>query len=105
MVSPIDIISPLTTELAVGGVGGFLVGYALRKVAKIIAILTGLGMLGLYTLVSQEIIEVNSIELGRIMPGVKGQAFGLQVGLADLFTYAPFVAAFIGGLYLGFRKG
>jgi len=105
MVSPIDLMSPLTTEIGVGGAGGFLVGYALKKVAKIIVAIIGLGMLGLYVLFSRGIIEVNFTDLGRVVPGVHGQALGLQVGLVDLFTHAPFGAAFIGGLYLGLRKG
>ena len=41
------ILTPLTMELSLGGVGGFLVGYAVKMIAKIIAVLLGLAFLGL----------------------------------------------------------
>lgn len=104
MVSPFDLVSPLTTEIVIGGAGGFLVGHTLKKVAKIIVVIIGLGLLGLSVLVSRGIVKANVTDLGRVVPGVQGQTFGLQVGLVDLFTHAPFGAAFIGGLYLGFKK-
>jgi uncharacterized membrane protein (Fun14 family) len=40
-----EVISPIVFQLGVGGVGGFVVGFALKKLSKLVLILTGLFVL------------------------------------------------------------
>ena len=54
-----SIITPLVTQLGVGGIGGLCVGYALKKVAKIVAFILGISFLGLQYLAYEGIISIN----------------------------------------------
>ena len=99
-----NLITPLTGELGIGGLGGFLVGFAFKKVAKIVAVIAGLGMLGLWYLSSEGIIHIDENALRISVPGVFGSFGGFQSVAASLFTHAPFCAAFLGGLYLGLTR-
>lgn len=99
-----NIITPLTGELGVGGRGGFLVGFAFKKVAKIVAVIAGLGVLGLGYLSSEGIIHIDQEALRLSVPGVFSSLGGFQSVAASLFTHAPFCAAFLGGLYLRPKK-
>jgi uncharacterized membrane protein (Fun14 family) len=51
--------SPLLTSIGVSGVAGFLVGVALKQVAKILAVGAGLFFAALMYLESQNIVNVN----------------------------------------------
>jgi uncharacterized membrane protein (Fun14 family) len=46
-----DNIIPLTYQVGVGGVGGFIAGYASKKLLKIVALIVGLFILALIYLV------------------------------------------------------
>ena len=100
-----DLLSPLLMELGIGGLGGFLMGYYLKKVAKLIVMIVGFIYLGMYYLVSTQIIAIDFSALGRSLPGMQGQAMGIQFGFASLVEHAPLGAAFLGGLYLGIQNG
>ncbi len=101
----VDLTTPIVTQLGIGGIGGFLVGYALKKVAKIFAILLGLAILaGLY-LAQVGVISVNYDRLTSAVSGalpLLGKAGDL---LVHLTANLPFAGAFIGGLVFGLKKG
>ena len=97
-----NIITPLTGEL--GGLGGFLVGFAFKKVAKIVAVIAGLGILGLGFLSSEGIIRIDQEALRLSIPGVFSSLVGFQNVALSMLSHAPFFAAFVGGLYLGLMK-
>ncbi|GAG03906.1 unnamed protein product, partial [marine sediment metagenome] len=42
-----NILTPLAGEIGVGGIGGFLAGWALKKAAKMVAVIIGMAFLGL----------------------------------------------------------
>jgi uncharacterized membrane protein (Fun14 family) len=96
-----NLITPLTGELGIGVLGGFLVGFALKKVAKIVGMIAGLVILGLWYLSSEGIIYIDENALGISVPGVLSSFVGFQNIAASLLFHAPFSAAFLGGLYLG----
>ena len=54
-----EVISPIIFQLGVGGVGGFVVGFALKKLSKLVLILTGLFILALIYLSTRGIIDIN----------------------------------------------
>ena len=105
MSSPTDIFTPLIGELGIGGVGGFLVGFAIKKAAKIIALIIGLFFLSLQYLAYKNIISINYGALKIVASDLLGQSTGVQTWLTDFIAHVPVSAAFVGGLYLGLQRG
>jgi uncharacterized membrane protein (Fun14 family) len=105
MVSLSNLLTPLVGEIGIGGVGGFLSGWALKKAAKIMAFIIGLAFLGLQYLAYEDIIKIDYGALQEWANGLVGQASGAQNLLADFIVHAPFASAFIGGFYLGLQRG
>lgn len=98
-------MTPVVSELAVGGVGGFVVGYALKKVAKMVAIALGLGFVALQYLVYKGLITVDYDLLRKTVMNLMGETTGFQSLVADLAIRIPFGASFIAGFCLGLKKG
>ncbi|MFL6318898.1 MAG: FUN14 domain-containing protein [Nitrososphaeraceae archaeon] len=51
--------SPLLTTVGFGGVAGFLIGYAVKKIMKILAVGAGIFFTALMYLESQNIVNIN----------------------------------------------
>ena len=100
-----NLLTPLAGEVGIGGIGGFLVGYAAKKTAKIVAVLLGITFLGLQYLAYEDIIAIDYLALQNFANELVGQAAGTQSILTDLIVHAPFGASFVGGVYLGLQKG
>ncbi len=105
MISLSNLLTPLVGELGIGGVGGFLVGFAIKKAAKIMALIIGLFFLSLQYLAYQNIITIDYGALQLYANQILGQTAGAQTWLTDFIVHAPFGAAFVGGLYIGLQKG
>ena len=54
-----EIIGPVVYELGLGAVGGFVVGFALKKIAKIFLIVIGIFIAALLYLGASDIININ----------------------------------------------
>ncbi len=100
-----NILTPLAGEIGLGGVGGFLSGWALKKAAKMMAIVLGVAFLGLQYLAYKGVIAIDYSALTTWANELLGQASGVQNLLTDFIVHAPFGAAFIGGFYLGLQRG
>jgi len=100
-----DIVSPLVYQLGVGGVGGFLVGYTIKKVSKLIVVLIGLFIVLLLYLGTSEIITVNYTELWNALVGLLGLAGQTATWFVSLVSVLPFMGSFIAGLLLGLKLG
>jgi len=98
-------LTPLAYQIGIGGMGGFIAGYALKKMMKIVAIVIGLFILVLVYLGYRGIITINYGELGNAVSG----ALGLSGQAAELITpiiaHLPFAGAFGFGFFLGFKIG
>jgi uncharacterized membrane protein (Fun14 family) len=105
MITLSNLLTPLVGELGIGGVGGFLVGFALKKAAKLIAVIIGLFFLSLQYLAYENIISIDYGALQTFANELLGQTAGAQTWLTDFIVHAPFGAAFVGGLYFGLQKG
>ncbi len=106
----IDLTSwwPLASQLGVGLVAGFAVGYALKKVGKLVAVAVGLVFVVIQVLAWQGFLTVNWPEVqARVDPLLEAPA--LQSGwrsLVGVLTYnLVFAGAFVPGLILGLRRG
>jgi len=93
--------------LEVGGSGaiGFLIGFAAKKVAKVIAIIIGLELVLFKFLESREILTVNWNRLtnGIVKAGEEGSTRG-QDWVMTFVSTAGVGAGFVGGFFLGFKK-
>ena len=97
-------IDPLIFQLGVGGAGGFLAGYAVKKIAKILAFFAGIYFLSLLYLNQTGVINVNYEKFLEIISG-----FATNEQVTNLFSMAvaslPFTASFAAGLIFGLKKG
>ena len=92
-------------QLGIGGVGGFVLGYIIKKVSKLIAVLLGLFILFLLYLGVKGVISINYdalLKAIRDLLGFAGQAAGWLIGFVSLL---PFMGSFIAGFLLGFKAG
>jgi uncharacterized membrane protein (Fun14 family) len=78
-----SILTPLIAQLGVGGIGGLCVGYAVKKVAKVV----NYGAL--------EAWGVNAL----------GSAVAAEGVLAAMIANLPFAASFVVGLGMGLKMG
>jgi len=100
-----EILSPLAYQLGVGGIGGFVVGYAFKKISKLIIVLIGLFIIALLYLGTSGIININYEALWKALEGsfsFAGQAASWLIGLISIL---PFMGSFIVGFLLGFKLG
>jgi len=96
-----EFLSPIAFQLGIGGFGGFLVGYVLKKVVKI-ALILGAFVLVIIYLAYRNVIDVNYDDLLKSISGYAGSAWEF---LTPLLSNLPFVGSFILGLVLGLKIG
>ncbi|MEX2501059.1 MAG: FUN14 domain-containing protein [Trueperaceae bacterium] len=101
-------IWPLLEQVGFGLVAGFVAGYALKKVGKVVALVLGLFFIGLQLMAWYGFV---TIEWGRLQSEVEPLlgAESLNDGwrtLLSVVTYnLPFAAAFVPGFVLGLKRG
>ena len=101
------VIVPLVQQLGLGGIAGAIVGFAFKKVAKIIAVLLGVVFILLQYLAYKNAIVINWGEVtGAAAPHLADGGKDVAAGVWQVLTHnIPFGAAFTAGFLLGFRKG
>ena len=98
-------ITPLSYQLGLGGVGGFIAGYALKKMMKIVAVIIGLIILLLVYLGYRGIITINYEALGDSVSGALGLTGQAAEIVSPIIAHLPFAGAFGLGFFLGFKMG
>jgi uncharacterized membrane protein (Fun14 family) len=99
------VFSQLGYQVGVGAVGGFIVGYAVKKISKLAAILLGLCIIGLIYLSTSGIISINYDALWNAIAGALGMASSAFSWLVGVIALIPFAGSFIVGFLLGFKLG
>lgn len=100
-----SLLTPLITQLGVGGIGGLCVGYALKKVAKITAFLIGIAFLGLQYLAYKDIISINYGALENWARGVASNVGAAEGILTAMIANLPFASSFLVGFAIGVKMG
>jgi uncharacterized membrane protein (Fun14 family) len=100
-----NLFTPLVGSIGIGGIGGFLVGYALKKLMKLIAIIIGVFTITLIYLASKNIIMINYPALNEWANRLATSLGGTNISLTPVVTHLPFAGSFIAGSALGFKKG
>jgi uncharacterized membrane protein (Fun14 family) len=98
-------ISPLVYQLGIGGIGGFIAGYALKKISKLVAIVIGLFIIALIYLSVKGIISINYGALWNALSGWMGSASQAVSWFVGAVSLLPFMGSFVAGLLLGFKLG
>lgn len=97
-------------ELGTGGVIGGIIGFAAKKVAKILAVLVGLQLALFKFLETRGILEVNWQAIGgatqNATAGATNAASSQPPGwIMSLLSALPVSAGFTGGFLVGFKQG
>lgn len=95
-------------QLGVGGVLGALAGYAVKKVAKVVAVLLGLLFVIVQLLAFHKMITINWGNIAHaLQPHMTASGAGhAATSLWKVLLYnVPFGAAFGFGFYFGLKKG
>jgi uncharacterized membrane protein (Fun14 family) len=100
-----EIIGPVVYELGLGAVGGFVVGFALKKIAKIFLIIIGVFIAALLYLGASDIININFGALWNAVGNWLGGAGAAASFLIGLIALIPFIGSFAIGFFLGFKLG
>jgi uncharacterized membrane protein (Fun14 family) len=103
--APADMITPMVGELGIAGLGGFCVGYAIKKVTRIVAALAAVFFMGVQYLSYIGIVEINQTALQDWVNSALTGASTLQEPFLLLLSQASLGAGFAAGLVLGLKKG
>ena len=98
-----EVFAPILLQLCIGGIGGFFIGYAIRKVVKV-ALILGIVVFFLMFLVYINVIGIDYGGLVKMISNfikATNPALGL---LTPLLVHLPFVGSLIIGLIIGFKK-
>jgi uncharacterized membrane protein (Fun14 family) len=100
-----EIISPLVYQLGIGGVGGFIIGFVIKKISKLIILLICLFLIALVYLGAKGIISISYDALWKALEGLFGFAGQAASWLVGLVSILPFAGSFAVGFLLGFKLG
>ena len=98
-------LTPLVTQLGVGGIVGLCIGYALKKVAKIVAAIIGLFSLGLIYLETQGLISVDWLGVEAWGNTALSSLGEMEGALGMVLSNLPFAGGALVGFGLGIRMG
>jgi len=90
-------------QLAIGGIGGFLIGYAIRKVIKV-ALIVGVVIFSLIFLAYANVIDLDYSGLSETASSVVNAINPALSLLTPLLVHTPFIISLVFGLFLGFRR-
>lgn len=97
-----QILTPFIYQMSAGVASGFLVGYAIKKVLKILMIIFGFFFVAVSYLGLSGILNINYEKLASATSGLFTQASGL---LSTTIGSLPFTSTFLAGLGIGIMKG
>lgn len=100
-----EVISPIIYQLGAGGILGFVAGYAIKKLLKILAVIAGLFALALIYLGYTGIISVNYDKLTEAIEGLMGGLGTASQWVSPIVANLPFAGSFLVGAALGLKKG
>jgi uncharacterized membrane protein (Fun14 family) len=96
------IITQFFFSLGISGIGGFLIGYATKKILRIIIVFLGLYLISLLYLMHIEVIKIDFVNLFATVYNLIGQTISF---FSNIITYLPVAGSFFSGFILGIIKG
>ncbi|MFQ6064173.1 MAG: FUN14 domain-containing protein [Candidatus Bathyarchaeia archaeon] len=102
MIESLTLLLPQVAQLSAGGVGGFLAGYAIKKIVKIILVFLGIGFLSLIYLSQKDIISIN---YEKLIDGISTALTEAPSFFSTTIALVPFTSSFAAGFTIGIWKG
>ena len=96
-----DLLAPVLFMLVVGGMTGYLVGKLIKR-ASGMALTIGILAFALIVLVYAGDLDVNIDAIYANMSNILGILAPL--GIIALVSSVPFIASFVAGLFIGYRR-
>lgn len=100
-----ELVAPLAYQFGLGGIGGFFIGYLVKKLTKIFAIIAAIFIVALLYLGYKGIISINYDKLWEAAKGALGGTGALAEGLATIVSLLPFTGSFLLGFLIGWKLG
>jgi uncharacterized membrane protein (Fun14 family) len=106
-----EAFTSIAATIGGGFVGGLLLGYALKKVVKLIAVVVGLFIAGLAYLQCQQIAYFDWDKIERVVTVIFGNVSSHIVSGQDISSFAlsnlgiPLTSGVSAGIAVGFMKG
>jgi uncharacterized membrane protein (Fun14 family) len=106
-----DVYTSISATFGGGFFGGLLLGYALKKVVKLIAVVVGLFIAGLAYLQYQQIAYFDWERIEKIVTAMFGNVSSHIVSGQDISSFAlsnlgiPLTSGMSAGIAIGFMKG
>mgnify|MGYP001178906031 CR=1 FL=1 len=101
----LDILTPVFTNLAIGGVAGGLLGFAFKKAMKFVMIFLGIYAMSLFYLQSKGIIDINGEKLQASLQEGLLSGLDLAGSLDWIFPTLTLGGSFLASFALGWMKG
>lgn len=97
----VDVVIPIILQLAIGGIGGFFIGYLVKKVIRL-ALIMGVLIFAILYLAYDNLIRIEYDQFLRRVQYIVTPAWGF---LSPLLSNVPFVSSLIVGVIIGFKRG
>jgi len=97
----LEAIKPILYSIGVGGIGGFFIGYALKKILHL-AIMLGVFTFVLLYLAQTKALTINFEEIAMMIS--KSSSF-LEQSVVPLISSVPFLPSFFVGFLGGLKRG
>jgi uncharacterized membrane protein (Fun14 family) len=98
-----DAFAPILFQIAIGGIGGFLIGYVLKRVFKVALLLAAI-VFSLMLLAYTNIIDVDFGGLSDMASNFVTAIDPALTFIAPLLANVPFIASLIIGFILGITR-
>jgi uncharacterized membrane protein (Fun14 family) len=102
-------ISPLAATMGGGFFGGVLLGYAIKKIVRIAAIIVGLFIVGLVFLQYQQMASINwdkfEVSVAALASAMASTLNENSIALATSNFGIPLTGSMASGFTVGFMKG
>ena len=99
-----EFVIPIVYQLGIGGIGGFFVGYAVKKIAKILAVILGIFLLSLISLAYVGVINMNYDKLTGVLSKLTIPEQATEL-LMPIIANLPFAGSFAVAFLIGLKKG
>ena len=98
-------LKPLTGDMSIGVVGGFIIGYGAKKVARMVAVAFSLGLFALQLLAYKEVITIDYSALQDWILSLLGRTQEAWHLITDMIVQIPLGTSFALGFFFGLHKG
>jgi len=98
-----EAIAPIVFQLGLGGIGGFLMGYAIKKTTKTISALVGFLVIADLGLAFIGILAVNPGKMVEWTSGFFSFAGEAVKSTTPILSNLPLIGSFIAGLIMGLK--